>query len=165
MSPSVQPIPLGKDFLSSQWSKTLLVGCLHCVLGEAFADCEQMKQIEKVLDFPSPTKTLSLEHLLYHLCASYLSHRNADSTVSVRSITYIASSQCTEFSHSSFRDSSLKKYVFGKRILQQSKGNPCIFLSFPSTSSSWKETETGIIKTSKSWVLQKQSCKMPHVSD
>lgn len=74
MSPSVQPIPLGKDFLSGQWSKMLLVGCLHCVLGEAFANCEQMKQIEKVLDFLSPTKTPSLEHLLYHLCVFYHIH-------------------------------------------------------------------------------------------
>lgn len=96
MSPSVQSIPLGKDFPSGQWSKVLLVGSLHCVLDEAFANCEKAKpKKKKVLDFPLPLQKV-------------LSHQNADSTISVHSITHIASSQRTEFSHSFFWDSSLK---------------------------------------------------------
>lgn len=33
----------GKDFPSGQWSKTLFVGGLQCVLGEAYADCKKNK--------------------------------------------------------------------------------------------------------------------------
>lgn len=141
MSPSVQPIPLGKDFPSGQWSKVLLVGSLHCVLDGAFANCEKAKP-KKVLDFPSPSpkRTLSPERWFYHLCSlPRLSSRSS----------HIAPS----------RIPPLKKHVFGKSILQQCKGNPCIFLSFPSTSSSWKETETGIIKTSKSWCYKNNPAK------